>query len=128
MGLGFLHGGGLQGHYRITYSGEANPIFVRTLRENHGAFERATCLERASRTPESVEPVDLRSKSALERAEAAARTSDLFRLSDIVGGRVVEHQARDLEQLLDVRAIELPSPNELQERASHLLRTVRGRM
>ncbi|WP_434425949.1 DNA (cytosine-5-)-methyltransferase [Nannocystis pusilla] len=72
MGLGFLLGGGPEGRYRIVYSGEANPIFVQTLRDNHHAFERAMCHRSGSRTPESLEPADLRKKSVLERAVAVA--------------------------------------------------------
>lgn len=72
MGLGFLLGGGPRGRYRIAYSGEANPIFAQTLRANHRSFERATRRRPATRTPESVEPEDLRRKAVLERAESVA--------------------------------------------------------
>lgn len=68
MGLGFLLGGGPDGRYRIVYSGEANPIFVQTLRDNHQAFERAARLQAAPRTPECVEAADLRDSKVLERA------------------------------------------------------------
>lgn len=73
MGLGFLLGGGARGHYRIIYSGEANPIFAETLRRNHRTFERTACLQPGSRTPEMVEPADLRKQRVLARAEAVAR-------------------------------------------------------
>ena len=72
MGLGFLLGGGPEGRYRIVYSGEVNPIFVQTLRNNHEAFERAACLRSGSRTPGWLEPADLRKKSILDRAVAVA--------------------------------------------------------
>ncbi|MGO9930426.1 MAG: DNA (cytosine-5-)-methyltransferase [Steroidobacteraceae bacterium] len=73
MGLGFLLGGGPEGHYRIIYSGEANPIFVRTLQGNHAAFERATRQKPRTSTPATLEPVDLRAKKVLESAAAAAQ-------------------------------------------------------
>lgn len=72
MGLGFLLGGGAKGRYRIVYSGEANPIFAQTLRGNHEAFAAATRRRGESRTPEQLEPVDLREKKVLERAVAVA--------------------------------------------------------
>lgn len=75
MGLGFLLGGGVAGRYRIIFSGEANPIFVRTLHENHKAFERAVRRNEGSRTPDSLEPADLRKKAVLERADDLARQS-----------------------------------------------------
>lgn len=73
MGLGFLLGGGAEGPYRIVYSGEANPIFVQTLHANHKAFERTAGLQSRTRTPESVEPVDLRRKAVLDRVESVCR-------------------------------------------------------
>ena len=84
MGLGFLLGGGAHGRYRIIYSGEANPIFVQTLRGNHRAFERAVRLQPGSRTPETVEPADLRKKTALDRAVAVARETGGAHL--LIGG------------------------------------------
>lgn len=73
MGLGFLLGGGAQGRYRIVYSGEANPIFVQTLRGNHRALERATRQKPGTRTPATIEPADLRERKALDGAAASAR-------------------------------------------------------
>ncbi len=73
MGLGFLLGGGEQGRYRIVYSGEANPIFAQTLRANHKSFEQAVRLRPGTRTPELVEPADLRRRAVLERAESVSR-------------------------------------------------------
>lgn len=73
MGLGFLLGGGAHRRYRIIYSGEANPIFVQTLRHNHKSFERAARLRAGSRTPEEIGTADLRKKAALERAESLSR-------------------------------------------------------
>jgi site-specific DNA-cytosine methylase len=73
MGLGFLLGGGANARYRIVYSGEANPIFVASLRSNHRTYERITPAKRGSRTPPEVRPVDLRESKALRSAAAAAR-------------------------------------------------------
>lgn len=67
MGLGFLLGGGRGARYRILYSGEANPIYVQTLRENHRAFELARRTKSGPRTPTALEPVDLRSREALRQ-------------------------------------------------------------
>ncbi len=72
MGLGFLLGGGTEGCYRIVYSGEANPIFVQTLRANHHAFERAAGQRPGIRTPAALEVGDLREKKIFECATAAA--------------------------------------------------------
>lgn len=73
MGLGFLLGGGESGRYRIIYSGDANPIFIQTLRSNHKSFEQAVRIQPGTRTPESVEPADLRRKAVLDRAESVSR-------------------------------------------------------
>lgn len=73
MGLGFLLGGGSAGRYRIVYSGEANPIFVQTLRTNHKEFERTFGRKNCTRTPADLEPLDLRRKRALDHAVAAAK-------------------------------------------------------
>jgi len=73
MGLGFLLGGGESGRYRITYSGEVNPIFARTIEHNYKRFDRIFRHHRASRTPETISPIDLRPKRALEEVRATAR-------------------------------------------------------
>ena len=84
MGLGFLLGGGEQGRYRIVYSGEANPIFVQTLRANHKSFEQAVRLRPGTSTPESVEPADLRRRAVLDRAESVSREAGGTHL--LIGG------------------------------------------
>ena len=75
MGLGFLLGGGAEARYRIVYSAEANPIFARTLRQNHELFE---CLKERpveARTPPEITPVDLRQQEALRAAVESIRAS-----------------------------------------------------
>lgn len=72
MGLGFLLGGGTEGRYRIVYSGEANPIFVQTLRVNHKTYEFMVGQKAGTRTPAALEPADLREMRVLEHASAVA--------------------------------------------------------
>jgi DNA-cytosine methyltransferase len=84
MGLGFLLGGGAEGRYRIVYSGEANPIFVQTLRSNHHAFELATRQKSGTRTPATLEAVDLRKRGVLESAAAAVKEAGGAHL--LIGG------------------------------------------
>lgn len=73
MGLGFLLASESNNPYRIAYSGEANPIFVQTLRSNHQAYDRAVSSTKLPKTPPEVSPTDLRKKRALEQALAAAK-------------------------------------------------------
>jgi DNA-cytosine methyltransferase len=84
MGLGFLLGGGAKARYRIVYSGEANPIFVKTLQSNHQAFARVTGCGPRSRTPELLEAVDLRQKKVLARAVTAVTEAGGAQL--LIGG------------------------------------------
>jgi DNA-cytosine methyltransferase len=73
MGLGFLLGGGREARYRILYSGEANPIYVQTLRENHRAFELGRYRKSGPRTPGALEPVDLRSPRVLKQIDGTVQ-------------------------------------------------------
>lgn len=75
MGLGFLLGGGSKKRYRIVFSGEANPIFVQTLRANHQKYERLVGQISDGRTPVELKSVDLREKRVLENAVAVAKES-----------------------------------------------------
>jgi DNA-cytosine methyltransferase len=68
MGLGFLLADA--GRYRIIHSAEVSPIYVSTLRRNHAYFAG---FDKADRVPESVEPVDLRTKRSLDQARAISR-------------------------------------------------------
>ena len=71
MGLGFRLA--CPERYRLVYAGEVDPICVQTLRSSHGALDE-TLMGDSRWTPALVEPVDLRSKEALEGAERAAGT------------------------------------------------------
>jgi DNA-cytosine methyltransferase len=71
MGLGFLLA--CPERYRLVYAGEVDPICVQTLRSSHAALDQ-TLMGDSRWTPALVEPVDLRSKEALEGAERAAGT------------------------------------------------------
>ena len=73
MGLGFLLAGKASGGYRIVYSGEANPIFVETLRENHRFYDGSVAATGSERTPPAVAAADLRDSKALDEVDATAR-------------------------------------------------------
>ena len=73
MGLGFLLAGKASGGYKIVYSGEANPIFVETLRKNHRFYDSSVVVHGGDRTPPTVAAADLRDSRVLDEADAAAR-------------------------------------------------------
>ena len=73
MGLGFLLAGKASGEYRIVYSGEANPIFVETLRKNHRFYDNSVAIHGGARTPPTVAVADLRDSKVLDEADATAR-------------------------------------------------------
>lgn len=73
MGLGFLLAGKATGSYRIVYSGEANPIFVETLRKNHRFYDRRVAANGTAGTPQSVTATDLRDSKVLDETHATAR-------------------------------------------------------
>ena len=64
MGLGFLHAASADERFRIVYSGEANPIYVETLRRNHATAANILGGGSAGLVPAATEPVDLRSRKA----------------------------------------------------------------
>ena len=78
MGLGFRLA--CPERYRLVYAGEVDPICVQTLRTSHAALDE-TLMGDSRWTPALVEPVDLRSKEALEGAERAAGTWGLIHCS-----------------------------------------------
>ncbi len=73
MGLGFLLAGEAQRRYRVVFSGEVNPIYVETLRNNQVALSAQRRGERVDHVPERVEPVDLRTSNALSLVRRSAR-------------------------------------------------------
>ncbi len=73
MGLGFLLAGDGQRRYRVVFSGEVNPIYVETLRRNHGALSAQRRGERVDDVPERVEPLDLRTSNGLSLVRRSAR-------------------------------------------------------
>ena len=84
MGLGFLLAEHEQRRYRITYSGEVNPIYVNTLKANHAAFAAQHLGKRSSDVPSIVAPVDLREPRNLESlADATAHNGGVHVL---IGG------------------------------------------
>ena len=84
MGLGFLLAGKATCGYRIVYSGEANPIFVETLRRNHRSYDSTVALKGCVRTPSTVAARDLRESKALD--EAAATASERGGAHVVIGG------------------------------------------
>lgn len=59
MGLGFLLAGHSGSGYRLSFSGEVNPIYIETLRRNHVELEKQRGLVNV--VPKEIAPVDLRS-------------------------------------------------------------------
>jgi DNA-cytosine methyltransferase len=73
MGLGFLLAKGMgPNRFRIIHSGEVNPVFANTLRENH-KYLRDNRLIADDSVPETVVAQDLREKSAEDRILGIAR-------------------------------------------------------
>lgn len=83
MGLGFLMGGGTETGYRLLFSGEIDPIFVNTLRVNHGFLRSRKCVKEDD-VPEDTYPIDLRSPAAMEHVQAAVR--DFGGVDVVIGG------------------------------------------
>lgn len=73
MGLGFLMAGGLERRYRVLFSGEIDPVYATTLKINHHFLRRGKYVEQDD-VPEDTHAADLRSSSAMERAQAAAES------------------------------------------------------
>lgn len=67
MGLGFLLAQSRLARYRLLYAGEVDPIYVDTLRSNHAILDGI--VRGSRRTPATVDPVDLRSTSAMQDVE-----------------------------------------------------------
>lgn len=73
MGLGFLLASRNSRRYRIAFSGEVNPIYVKTLQQNHDTLTALRGGERTDHLPERVEPVDLRTEESLRIVRRQAR-------------------------------------------------------
>ena len=73
MGLGFLLAGKASGRYRLVYSGEANPIYVETLRRNHRFYDTCVTASGSARTPQAVTSAELRDSKVLDEVDATAR-------------------------------------------------------
>jgi DNA-cytosine methyltransferase len=61
LGLGFLLAGNAGRTFRLMASAEVHPIFVRTLRQNHGYL--AAHLSRQDDVPQDTRPIDLRTRA-----------------------------------------------------------------
>ena len=76
MGLGFILAKHAGRRFRLIFSGEVHPIYVETLKCNHGLFSRmqkpGACLVPEQ---ENVHPIDLERKSALEHVASVARAA-----------------------------------------------------
>lgn len=75
MGLGFLLAAHRTRACKLLYSGEANPIYVQTLRTNHNTLSETLTPPYVPHTPEKLEPADLRSREVLEHVAELARAS-----------------------------------------------------
>jgi DNA-cytosine methyltransferase len=130
MGLGFLLAGDGRQRYRVVFSGEVNPIFVATLRRNHGALAAQRRGDRVELVPERVEPVDLRTADALSLVRRASRACGGLHM--LIGGPPCQgfsnanrnswHSANPYNRLVDVF---LDYVEELQPRV-FLLENVQG--
>jgi DNA-cytosine methyltransferase len=83
MGLGFLLADSGLGRYRLTYSGEVDPIYVQTLNTNHAHAARILGLD-PSLIPAAVDPVDLRLEDSLAHAVDGAR--QMGEVDVLIGG------------------------------------------
>jgi DNA-cytosine methyltransferase len=85
MGLGFLlAGSGTSSAYRLVSSAEVHPIYVRTLVDNHAAFERLCPGAPEPRVPEETVPTDLRLKAV--RRRIASQVREAGGVDVLVGG------------------------------------------
>jgi DNA-cytosine methyltransferase len=136
MGLGFLLAGGRRRGYRVVFSGEVNPIFVETLRRNHGAFVGRRS-ERADHALENIAPIDLRTSDALSHVRRVSREAGGVHI--LIGGPPCQgfsnanrnswHSANPHNRLIDVflRYVEsLRPPVFLLENVQGILWTARG--
>ena len=72
MGLGFLLADSGRGNYRLTYSGEVDPIYVQTLNTNHARATQILGLD-AAVAPSTSDPVDLRLEESKRHVIDVAR-------------------------------------------------------
>lgn len=82
MGLGFLMAGTEPSRYRMVFSGEAHPIYAKTLKDNHDVLRRIK--RQDDLTPEDLHPIDLRTPEALKEIRARATESGGTHL--LIGG------------------------------------------
>lgn len=75
MGLGFLLAENKSTQYKIICAGEVDPICVASLRANHNYLSKHQDMGTPRRTPETVPPLDLRTRKAKREVEAAAERS-----------------------------------------------------
>ncbi len=73
MGLGFLQASGAAERCRLVYSGEANPIYVQTLRKNQAIISNMLRQPLGEIAPKVAEPADLRRPEALEEVAEIGR-------------------------------------------------------
>jgi DNA-cytosine methyltransferase len=137
MGLGFLLAGGGPQRCRLVFSGEVNPIYVKTLRSNHDILSAQRGGDRADQVPEHIEPVDLRTADALALLRRSARQSGEVHI--LIGGPPCQgfsnanrnswHSANPHNRLIDVflRYVEdLRPPVFLLENVQGILWTPKG--
>ncbi len=137
MGLGFLMAGARRKRYRVVFSGEVNPIYVKTLMTNHHILRTQRDDDRSKFVPEHVEPVDLRTAEALASVRQRSRQSGGVHI--LIGGPPCQgfsnanrnswHSANPHNRLVDVflRYVEvLRPPVFLLENVQGILWTAKG--
>src|SRR5207253_1454033 len=61
--------------FRLVFSGELHPIYAETLRTNHQYFARKDRINRSDPVPQSVRPIDLNRREAMDQVVSTARES-----------------------------------------------------
>ncbi|WP_072016001.1 DNA cytosine methyltransferase [Leptolyngbya sp. KIOST-1] len=84
MGLGFLMANKGANPYRIIFSGEVNPIYVRTLEQSHIFASEIYKKELGLSLPEQSVPIDLRQPDAKQYLSRIAREAGGIQL--LIGG------------------------------------------
>jgi DNA-cytosine methyltransferase len=84
MGLGFLMANNYNNLYRLIFSGEINPIYAQTLRQNHTKISQIYHHGQSQYIPEHIEPIDLRNNFAYESMKNCAREKGGIQI--LIGG------------------------------------------
>lgn len=75
MGLGFLLSRRRNCRFRLVFSGEIEPIYVQTLKQNHASFAKGKPARLGDFVPPAVEPINLRLRGSVKLVEKAVQRS-----------------------------------------------------